>query len=229
MRRGWTAYTLFAAGYVVLVLVWNYVPDQRFLLPVYPLLVAGFYEETARVLRALERSWRTEGVADRVAAAAVAAVLSGVAVFAVWRNVTAYTTVLPGFVSRHLAMLERYKPAYEWIGAHVDRDARILAYYDPVLYLYTGRRARRLVVRPGMFYEDRPGDLGPLYTALPDYARAHGLTHIVLTDTDLTGELPPAALRTAQRTILADPRLGCVYEASGISVYRLTYASRNVY
>jgi hypothetical protein len=129
--------------------------------------------------------------------------------------------MLPGFVARHRADLAAHRDAYEWIAAHTPPGARLSAYVDPVLYLYTGRRACRMVVPPGLFYNERTSELAPLYASLPDYARAHGLTHLLVTPSDLAGDLPKADRIAAQRTFRADPRLHLLYDSPGASVYRV--------
>jgi hypothetical protein len=220
-RDGWSAYTAFAAGYLALLLVWNYLPDQRFLLPVFPLLAAGLLLELRRVAGALRTAWRSGRRGDRAAAVCAGAVCAAVLALALVQNVAAYRFTLPGFVARYRTAFEANRTAYAWISANTPRDARFFADMDAVLYLYTGRRACRLVVPPGLFYRTRDRDVAAFYSSMPGYARAHGLTYALVTPRDLSGDVSVADRTAARRMFTRDARLRLAHDAPGASVYRV--------
>jgi hypothetical protein len=220
-RDGWNAYTAFAACYLPMLLVWNYMPDQRFLLPVFPLVAAGLVEELRRVAHALGAAWRSRRIPERVTAACVAALLLAVLGLGLVQNVAAYRIMLPRFVDRYRTALAANRPAYAWITAHAPRDARFFAHLDAVLYLYTGRHACRLVVPPGLFYRAQAGKVVALYDAMPGYAHALGLTYALVTPGDLAGDVSEANRAAARRRFPANPLLHAEYDSPGASVYRV--------
>jgi hypothetical protein len=51
-------YPMAGAGFTLALLVWHYTPDQRFVFPLYPLLLAGLWTELQNVWQALWISWK---------------------------------------------------------------------------------------------------------------------------------------------------------------------------
>jgi hypothetical protein len=89
---------------------------------------------------------------------------------------------------------------------------------DPILYLYSGRKACRLVVSPAL---TRTGDrraLEAFYAGVADFAHRQKLSYAVLTPEDLQAELPDQELLAASRKFRANPRLRSVFEAGSVSV-----------
>lgn len=74
-------YPLTALGFSIMLLLWNFQPDQRFVFPLYPLLLAGLWTELKNVLNTVRISWEKRTKADRTAALAVGTVLGGFALF----------------------------------------------------------------------------------------------------------------------------------------------------
>lgn len=220
-RRGLPAYSAFAAGYLVLLVVWNFSPDERYLLAVFPMLLASFALEFKRLAAALVAAWRSGRVAERAITAGTVALVAALAVVTVQRNVEAYTTMLPGFVRYHRSTLNADTGAYEWIRANLPDDARVLAYDDAVLYLHTGRRACRLVVPPGIYYHEQLQELARLYASSPEYARAHQLNYMLVTEADLAGDLSGEARRAALGGFRTDPRMRLLYDSRAAWVYRI--------
>ncbi len=77
-KTGRLHYPLAALGMSVLLLVWHYTPDQRFVFPMYPLLLAGLWTELANVAAALKTSWKRPAKADRSAAVVGAGLACGI-------------------------------------------------------------------------------------------------------------------------------------------------------
>src|SRR6266436_6766367 len=68
-------FALFAA-YVAMLLVWNFPPEQRLILPVFPILLAGLARALAAFASLIRAAWRSRGRPTQfVAGAAVAHVL----------------------------------------------------------------------------------------------------------------------------------------------------------
>ena len=128
-RSGVTAYHVFAAVYMLLLLGWPLVPGDhwaRLMLPLLPLFLAG--------IGALA-SWlfRFDPHIGPVGAMIFAAVSS---------------LSLPACLSDTRLGLNGNLPAYRWIAGNTAPSTRFLASQDTVLYLYTGRQACRILSPP---------------------------------------------------------------------------------
>ena len=91
-QRGVTPYHGFAAAYVAILLVWHYPPNERFMLPVFPVVLAGLGCELARL--------GPLGLANRVAGVAMAGGLAALACFGLAMNGAANFLGLPGIIER---------------------------------------------------------------------------------------------------------------------------------
>ena len=67
-------YALFALFYLLMLAVWLYAPNRRFLMPILPILVAGMWVEIVHLTKMVRGSWRTA-----VASVLVASALAGLA------------------------------------------------------------------------------------------------------------------------------------------------------
>jgi hypothetical protein len=214
-RIGWNPFHIFTAGYLLMLWVWHYPPNERFIFPVLPVLLAGFWTELCGLGSMLRQSFRLPRAAATAALAALACVCLAI---------TGYTfgTVLPQIVSGLRDELNVNREAYGWISRNTPADAKFLAYQDPILYLYTGRTAFRRTVPTRYFYrEDRDG-VSELFPALPAFARDHGLEYLVATSRDFHGEfLPGDLLEEARRKSRTSPRLQEVFRVKDTAVYRI--------
>ena len=141
-RRGLTLYHWFAGLYVLLLLVWHYPPDERFLFPIMPVFVAGCWQEIAVLRGRLPKRL----AARRPIAAAVAAAVCLWIGLGWWHSFRFLDEI------REIARLNR--TVYAWIARNTPSDATFLAYDDVVLHLYTGRTGYRPVVPTRFFYRD---------------------------------------------------------------------------
>ncbi len=172
--------------------------QPRFLIPLAPLFVASL----------LTTAWRHAG---RAATAALVAVLLCLAaagnVIALER---ARATNLPALDSgswpdgRRSALLS----ALDWLRTHTGPDDVLASFDDPLVYLYTGRRA--VQAYPSLW---RP-DITDVTTAL-DGTDAR---YIVDVAPPSTGAWAPS--HATWRTWLAGQRLTLAYEASGVTIWR---------
>jgi hypothetical protein len=153
-----------------------------------------------------------------VVAGALAAGLAALLLAAAAGAYTGLFLLLPRFVAEHRAMRAERQPAYQWIAANTPRDAAVLAYLDPILYLNAGRKACRLVLSPALIYRgDRPA-LQRFFAGLADFARQQKLSYALLTPSDLFAELPDEDCRAAVRMFRADPHLHLLYQSGDVSV-----------
>ncbi len=141
-------YALFALVSIALLLVWHYQPNQRFILPLAPLLLAGFCGELARWFQQQKR-----GLAVRGFAMVLVTVLTGGLVLQICMDVG----VVPQLARNDRSNARAYQSIYAWIAQNLPADANVLWQDDTALYLATGRHSVSYVVPPREF-DDTGGD-----------------------------------------------------------------------
>jgi 4-amino-4-deoxy-L-arabinose transferase-like glycosyltransferase len=214
-------YSLFAACYVLLLLIWHYPPNERFLLPVFPLLLAGFSTEVVHLLGLVRRSVRSSKASQRVTAGLTAAALAGLAGLAVFTTYQALGAFLPELFEKHRQRLASDQPVYEWISNNLPADSTFLAYHDPVLYLHTGRRATSLRVPPKLAYREDWNGIQKLFDSLPDIAEQQKLRYLFLHSADYERDLPEAKRIATLQVIRENPRFRPLVSSPTASVYRI--------
>ena len=219
-RGGWKSYHLFAAAYALLLLFWDFASDQRFLIPVLPILVAGLWAELRNVLGVVGAAWRG-GRLSRCAAAAAGVLLGAGLLAAAGRTVEAYGSALPRFVANQRATSAASLPVYRWMDANLPRDAKLLAYPDAVVYLRTGRRAYRFFVAPSVFYRVDRAALNAALGSATGLARSLGLSYAVVTPADPDIEIHGERSAAGERLVSASLGLRLLYRSGGGAVYRI--------
>ena len=214
--RGMTVYHWFAVMYTGILLVWHFPPNNRFLLPLFSLLLAGLYTEAANLAGVIRSAW-VGGLPNRVVAVAIVTGIASVAVFGVVSNARATFRGIPGIINQHREVLASNRAAFAWIGQHT-HAGNFYAYDDPVFYLYTGRHAASLPVAPQPFYrEDREAILRP-FRAMSEFAREQNIAYFLFTAADFHRDLPDAERSEVRRILASDPSLETVYRSALSSV-----------
>ena len=220
-RSGATAYVLFTAGCLLALLFWNYSPDQRFIVPVFPVLLGGFWAELRRLAGKLRAAFLGRAMGERVVAGAISLALTALLYLAGARAYGGLFSALPAFVAQQRATVADYRTAYRWIAANTPPNAALLAYMDPILYLYTGRQACRLVISPGLRRADDRRAVEAVLAGVVDFAHRQKLSYAVLAPEDLHAEFTDQERLAAHSLFRANPRLRRVFEAGGVSVCRI--------
>ena len=209
-------YPLAALGMSALLLVWHYTPDQRFVFPLYPLLLAGLWTELENVGRMLRASWHKPARADRAAALAGAGLLAAFAAFVVFTTAFGLFRFLPSLFEAYRADLAARRPAYAWIAANTPSGASVYAYDDPLLYLYTGRKSVGLPIPPKLQYHDDQAGIDQLVESIPDFANRYGLGYALVTPGDFYRDLHERGARREHDAVRAARP---VFNSQGASVY----------
>jgi len=218
--RGMTVYHWFAVMYTGILLVWHFPPNNRFLLPLFSLLLAGLYTEAANLAGVIRSAW-AGGLPNRVVAVAIMTGMAIIAVFGVASNVRATFRGIPGIINQHREVLASNRAAFAWIGQHT-HAGNFYAYDDPVFYLYTGRHAASLPVAPQPFYrEDREAILRP-FRAMREFASEQNIAYLLFTAADFHRDLPDAERSEVRRILAGDGSLRPVYRSALSSVFAIT-------
>ena len=175
----------FAAGFCLLMLVWQYRPNERLLIPILPILAYGALTELRHVAALMGAAWRSGKSGPRVAAAGVAAVLATVCLWACAMVAAGHQVLLPTVVARYRAQLESNRNMYQWINRHLAPAEALLTNHDAAAFLYAGREAMRLPNFPKQCYRQDRQTVARAFAELPSFARSHGIRYLMLGQTDL--------------------------------------------
>jgi hypothetical protein len=209
-------YSLFGGISLLMLLVWHYEPNQRFILPLAPLLLTGFCFEMAHLARLFRGAFTHRDRSQRIVAYVFAGFL--ITVLAVGASLQIYMNVgvIPELFRNDRSNTVAYRSIYGWIAKHLPADANILWQDDTALYLATGRHAVSFVVPPREF-EATGGDAGEAarYRGIAEYARQQHLDYVLLAKIGLRHN--DQVLHEAA----ANPQLEPVHEEQGGILYRV--------
>jgi hypothetical protein len=220
MRTRALQYPLAALGMTAILLVWHFPPDQRFVFPLYPLLLAGLATEVRNLCGALRKAWAKPAFADRFAVAGFGTLLACLAAFALFCTVFGLVHVIPDLFSTYRTDFEARAQAYQWIARHVPQDAKMYAYQDPVLFLYTGRQASRLPIPPKFLYHGDDDGVDKLMSSIADFARGYQLDYLLLTPDDYHRDLNAKGTHGLTEAMRSDV-FQRLYSSDRVAIYRL--------
>jgi hypothetical protein len=213
-------YPFAALGISTLLLAWHYIPDQRFVFPLYPLLLAGLWTELENVWQAFRVAWSKPAFAERVVSGAGATLLAAFGMFVAFNTVFGLSRFLPDLFAAYRTDLQGRLPAYEWIASHVPLGANLYAYDDPLLYLYTNRRSCGFVIPPKLYYHDDEAGIDRLLDSIPDFAREQQLDYILVTSDEFYRDLHHRGAVRLQKAVDSALVFQPMYRARGVTVYR---------
>ncbi len=220
-KTGKLQYPLAALGMSVLLLVWHYTPDQRFVFPMYPLLLAGLWTELANVAVALSTSWKKSAIADRTAAVIGAGLLAALAAFIACTTVFGLFKFLPDLFDAYRIALDQRRPAYEWIARNAPQQATVFAYDDPMLYLYTGRKSLNMPIPPTLYYHNDDAGIYKMLDSIPDFARQYNLSYALLIHDDFYRDLHDNGARHLSEAVQSSHAFEKLFETPSLSIYHL--------
>ena len=213
-------YPIAALGFSLTLLVWHYIPDQRFVFPLYPLLLAGLWTELENVSKALRISWRKPAFADRAAAMAGAAALAALAVFVAFTTSYGLFRFLPDLFISYRADFEARRAAYQWLARNTPSEANVFAYDDPLLYLYSGRKSCNLPIPPKLYYHDDQAGIDKLLLSIPAFASDHDLGYLVIARDDFYRDLHERGARCLKQAVESNKAFEPLYKTDEVAVYR---------
>ncbi|MSV35726.1 MAG: hypothetical protein EXQ47_09030 [Bryobacterales bacterium] len=147
-RRFGVEYAMYALVSAGILLVCNFLTTERYIVPLFPLLLAGLAEELAHIARMFRSAFRHKDRSQRVAAGLMSAVAAAVLLAAAGLQLFMSFQFLPQTAGEKRAKLGDQQSAYTWIKANLPPSATILSYEDPLLYLYTGHRGNHRPLDP---------------------------------------------------------------------------------
>lgn len=222
VRRGHgVLYTLFGAGSMLMLAVWDY-PEKRLVFPLLPLAMAGLLVEMEHLVGMVRAGLRHRDRSQRVVAGTLAAAATVVLVVSLALEILTAFVGLPGASrAQRLANTNRMA-AYRWIAANVPAEANLLTIGgdDPLLFLYTGRRAISILLPPVFWYQDEYSRMVEWIGNPVPFARAHGLKYFEFAGADVKG-LRDEDRAAADRAIRENPDFTALYRNGPVTIYAL--------
>lgn len=214
----YAGFALISAGMLA---VWHYPPTERFLLPLFPLLLAGLVTELAHLAEMIRAGFRHKDVGQRIVAGGLAAVCAAFCVIAVGLETSSTMGSLIQTAQSHRAKLESLSKGYSWIDQHLPQSATLLSYDDPLMYLYTGHRGNMIPIWPKWWYAEDADHMIGTYKNLQAYCHTRGLQYVYFTVNDTDRELGTVLRERVQAEVKSEPGLTPVYSTPQWTVYKV--------
>ncbi len=220
LRKRTLQYPLAALAISGLLLIWHYPPDQRFVFPLYPLLLMGLATEIGNLCGVLRLAWARAAFADRFAAATFGVALTALGAFAIFCTAFGLSYFIPDLFNSHRAEFASREKAYEWISLHVPSAANVYAYEDPVVFLYTGRKSCGYPIPPKFYYHGDDAAINQLMASIADFARSQRLEYLLLTPDDYYKDLNASGTRGLTQAMQSGA-FAKLYGSPSAAIYKL--------
>lgn len=216
-------YALFTLVYALMLVIWHFPPNERLLLPVAPLWIAGLCAELKRLGLHIAQVFRKPETGQKIAGGILASALALLLAFCGLRQWMLLTQGLPTFYEDHARRLEQSEPAMAWIRTNLPPEARILSENDPLLYLRTGRQGcgLEMILTTIHWYREDHAARTADHAQAPAYAQTHNLDYFVLNDWDYGRDMPAEEQQKLLAALRTDARLELLYSSGTTSVYRV--------
>jgi hypothetical protein len=223
VRRGlMVPYALFALVSIVILVLWHFPPNERLVLPLFPLVIAGFMTELEHLATGLKAGFRNKDRSQRAAAVVMGSVVGVLLAATLALQLFVTFSFLEDSMDQKQARLKDLKQAYTWISSNLPASAKILSYDDPLMYLYTGRQGNYLPLLPRDWYADDHEKMVAAYKDLPGYCRARGLEYVYFTSEDLSRDGVSEEDRDKIfASVKANPGLVQLFQAGIGTVYKV--------
>ena len=227
-RTGSVDYPVFCLLLAVTLVLWNFSPNVRLMLPIFPLLAMGLYLEIQVLSGLIRRSMQGKDLGNRVAAYVILiAIISGCA-YGVRRNYIFIAREIPALLQQSRVSTARSREVFTWMRATLPPSAVVLASNDTLAYLYTGRKSVRPVPNSIAFYSNDHAGMLANFTGLDQLARAFGITHILVSPGDYVTEFEPDDRNEVIRLLLENPAHKTIYSADGFTIREIESPSLSV-
>ncbi len=220
-RRGFRQYPAFAALFVVVLLLWQYPPDQRFVYPLMPLYIAGLATKLAEIGGMAVTTWRTVRGGNRYAAVVLLTMIILVAAGSVASMALGDGVLLPRYFRDRQTQRSQMTNVYRWIASSTRADELFAAYDDTLLYLYSGRRGYTVPILPELVYSAAPDAVSKYVPTLAGLWREKRVTYVLVTQYDFQRDLHKPALDSLDLLLQDRARFQPVYADSIARVFRL--------
>ncbi len=217
---GWhyAAFGVISSG---MLLVWYFPPNERFILPLIPFLLAGLLTEMDHLQGMLRGALTHKDWSQRIVAAGFGVVLAIVLLGAVALQFYTVLSLMPDAAHQRRQLAAENRVAYQWIAENIPRDAAFIAYEDPRFYLETGHPAMTLNLPPKFWYRGDRAGMVAFYSQIAEFARAHGIGYVYFTSEDLGREMAGEDKDAVLKAIATNPELTAIEHTKIGTIYKI--------
>ena len=207
-------YPVFTAVSLAVLLVWHFAPNSRLILPLAPVLLAGFYREAAHIYNLIRGAFRRPERSQRAVAYAFAGFL--VAILATGASLQ----ILMWQVEIDQARDDRkngqsFESIYAWIKRDLPSNANVLWENDTALYFNTEHHAAAFLIPARQWYQSESEDVIAFYRRIDEYAREQQLGYLALP------KVGPHRNEEVLDAAARNTRLERIHEESGAILYQV--------
>ena len=228
-RTGSTDYPAFCLLLAVTLVMWNFSPNVRLMLPIFPLLAMGLYLEGQVLSGLIRRSMQGRDIGNRVAAYVILITILSGCVYGIRRNALFIAREIPALLQQSRESTARSREVFTWMGATLPPSAVVLASNDTLVYLYTGRRSVRPVPNSIAFYTNDHAGMLANFTGLDQLVNTFGITHILVGSGDYGTEFEPDDRKEIIRLLLGNPAHKTIYSSDGFTVREVGHQDTSSY
>jgi hypothetical protein len=214
-------YAIFAAGAAFMLVIWHFPPNERFVLPLAPLAFAGLLTEMEHFTSMARAGLKHRDTSQRVASAAMLSFAALLFAGAIGLQAFVGGKFLGETANEYRARNIDYRGAYAWIRANLPKDAALIAYNDPVLYLYTGRHSISRPLPPYIWYAGDHARAVELYRGLAPYALEHGAGYVYYTTADMRRDMDTQDVADIEDAIRSNPGFTPIFHRGIGTIYRV--------
>jgi hypothetical protein len=213
-------YGLFAAGSCAQLMIWHFPPNERFVLPLFPLALAGLMTEMERLYGMLRAGLRHRDAGQRVVASGMLLAATSILIGAIGLQLYVGTTLLPEQERAHRESNTSRVAVYDWIRAKLPQDALLLSGEDALVYLNTGRHAMRRTLPPPYWYREDHARIVDWMSNVGPFSSEHGLTYFAFSGVDFREGIGSDDRDAIEKAIRSSPDLSPLYQTEAAAVYR---------
>ncbi len=172
-------YALFGLFSCAMMLFWHFAPNQRFVLPLVPLLLAGFWTEATHFSALVRTALKHKDRSQRVVAYGFAGFLILVPAIGYGLQIYMWARILPEQARDDRTNAAHYGKVYDWIRRNTPREAAVIWENATALYLIAERHSAGLIIPSRHWYLEEEGEL-PYYRRIDEYARTQNYDFVML-------------------------------------------------
>jgi hypothetical protein len=214
-------YAIFGMISVAILAVWHYPPNERFVLPLYPLLLAGLFVEMEHLWTMLRGAFVRPKWGDRVVAAGFGGVTACVLLVSIGLQCFLTFVFMQQSTGQKRARLSERRAAYSWMRTHLPAGANVFSYDDPLLYLYSGHAGTSNPLLPRLWYAEDHAKIVDSYRNFAAFCQKHGLSYVYFTTEDASRETGEDDRKAIEALIRTDPGLSLVQTVGFGTIYKV--------
>ncbi len=222
VRRGEAQlYALFGFFSAAMLVVWHFPPNERFVLPLLPLLMAGFLVEADHFLLLLKTARQHPDRSQRVVAVAFSGVVGLILLAGLGTHLWIDGFYLRQDAETHRAERIERKQAYAWIRENTPADAVVLSPEDTALYLNTRRHSFSRPLPPKLWYAEDHDAMVDWVSNVAPFARRQGADYFDFAGVTMVQGLQDDDKNAIEDAIATSPNLEKLAQYGAATVYEI--------